>query len=106
MRIWFALLVAPMMALADQGISYAAAGWTCARQNAFVGHAVHAIFFAGAVTAALLAWQLWLETRASADEHTASRHFLAGIGIASAALAAAVIAAMWIPNWVLSPCFN
>src|SRR5881394_1480630 len=104
MRIWFALLVAPMLALADQGISYAAAGWTCARQNALVGHGVHAAFLAGTITAAFLAWRLWRETRAgdAADERTASRHFLAGIGIATALLAAATICAMWIPNWLLS----
>src|SRR5205823_5272575 len=30
MRIWFALLVAPLLALADQSISLAAVGWACA----------------------------------------------------------------------------
>jgi len=105
MRIWFALLVAPMLALADQSVSYAAAGWTCARANGFVGHGVHALFLAGTITAAVLGWRLWLETRVAApDERTASRHFLAGVGIASAVLASAVIVAMWIPHWMLSPC--
>ena len=106
MRIWFALLIAPALALADQGISYAAAGWTCARQNGPIAHGIHALFLVATLTAAVLAWRLWRETRGAGDELTASRHFLAGVGVAAAALAAATIAAMWIPNWVLSPCFN
>ena len=104
MRIWFALLVAPVLALTDQGISYAAAGWTCARQNMMVGHLVHALFLATVVTAALLAWRLRRETAAAADERMASRHFLAGVGIASSALAGLIIATMWIANGLISPC--
>ena len=106
MRIWFALLIAPLLALADQSISYAAAGWACARQNAFAAHGVHALFLVATLAAAVLAWRRWSETRAAADERTASSHFLAGIGIAASLFAAATIAAMWIPNWILSPCFN
>jgi hypothetical protein len=108
MRIWLALLVAPTLALTDESISYAAAGWTCARQNAFVMHGIHALFLAATLAATVAAWRLWIETgRAGAgDERTASRHFLAGLGIAVAALASAVIGAMWIPNWLLSPCFS
>jgi hypothetical protein len=109
MRIWLALLVAPTLALTDESISYAAAGWTCARQDAFVMHAIHALFLAGTIAAVVLAWRLWAETGGDApagDERTASRHFLAGLGIAVATLSSAVIAAMWIPNWLLSPCFS
>jgi hypothetical protein len=105
MRIWFAILISPFLALTDQSISYAAAGWACARQNAAVAHGIHALFLVATLAAAVLAWRLWHQTRAAGDELTASRHFLAGVGIASALLAAGVIAAMWIPNWLLSPCF-
>ena len=106
MRIWLALLAAPALALTDESISYAAAGWTCARQNAAVMHGVHALFLAGTLAAAVMAWRLWIETRGAGDERAASRHFLAGMGIACATLSAVVIAAMWIPNWLLSPCFS
>ena len=105
MRIWLALLAAPALALTDESISYAAAGWTCARQDAFVMHAIHVLFLAATLATAVMAWRLWIETRGAGDERTASRHFLAGLGIAVATLASAVIAAMWIPNWLLSPCF-
>jgi hypothetical protein len=108
MRIWFALLAAPILALADQGIAYAAAGWACAHQQALAGHALHGIFFVACVAAAIAAGQLWrVQPRpAPAEEPSARRHFLAGIATASAALSALVILAMWIPNWLLSPCFS
>jgi len=103
-RIWLALLVASMLALADQGVSYAAAGWACAREHAIAGHGVHALFLAATIGTALAAWRVRAETRAAADERDASRHFLAGIGIASAALAALVIIAMWLAHAWISPC--
>jgi hypothetical protein len=72
-----------------------------------VPHAVHGAFAVACVAAAVLAWQLWRATRPSgADEAMARRHFLAGVATASATLSALVILAMWLPNWVLSPCFS
>jgi hypothetical protein len=106
MRIWFALLAAPILALADQTVSYAAAGWTCANQATWIAHAVHGAFFAACVAGALAAWPLWRATQpAPAEEAIAGRHFLAGIAMACAVLSALVILAMWLPNWMLSPCF-
>ena len=105
MRTWFALLAAPLLALADQTISYAAADWTCAHHGTWVAHAVHAAFFVACAASCVLAWQLWRATvPAQADEAHARRHFLAGIATGSAALSGVVVLAMWIPNWWLSPC--
>jgi len=107
MRIWFALLAAPMLALADQSIAFAMTGWACAHQQALAMHGVHALFLAATVAATIAAWGLWRSTlRAKTSHETlARRHFLAGLATASAALSALVIAAMWVPNWMLSPCF-
>jgi hypothetical protein len=107
MRTWFALLAAPILALSDQGISYAAAGWTCAHQGTWVPHAVHGAFFVACTMAAVGAFQLWRATRpAAADEPMARRHFLAGVATASATVSSLAILAMWLPNWMLSPCFS
>lgn len=108
MRIWFALLLAPVLALADQSIAYATAGWACAHQGVLAMHGVHLIFVAMVVASTFAASQLWRATAgpAGADEPLARRHFLAGIATASGALSTAVILAMWIPNWLLSPCFS
>src|SRR5437867_2641457 len=55
MRTWFALLGAPFLALADQSVSYATVGWSCAHQHTLVVHAVHGVFLAAIVLATLLA---------------------------------------------------
>ena len=107
MRIWFALLVAPILALTDQSIAFAMTGWACANQQAFAMHGVHLLFLAATLAATIVAWGRWRATlRAkTSDETLARRRFLAGLATASGALSALVIAAMWVPNWMLSPCF-
>jgi hypothetical protein len=107
MRIWFALLVAPILALTDQSVAYAMTGWACAHQQAFAMHGIHVIFLAATLAGTIAAGGLWRTTSASKtrNETLARRHFLAGLATASGTLSALVIAAMWIPNWLLSPCF-
>lgn len=106
MRIWFALLAAPILALTDQSVAYAMTSWACAHQHEFALHGVHAVFFAATVAGTVAASGLWrTSSRARTRSETlARRHFLAGLATASGALSALAIAAMWIPNWVLSPC--
>jgi hypothetical protein len=108
MRIWFALLAAPILALADQSVSYATVGWACAHQHAFAVHAVHVVFLAATAAGTAAAWQLWRETSPTNATHEAfaRRHFLAGLATASGALSAVVIVAMWVPTWVLAPCLD
>ena len=106
MRIWFPLLAAPTLALTDQSIALAMTGWACANQQVFAMHGVHALFLVATVAATVAAWGLWRATSRgkTRNETLARRHFLAGLATASAALSALVIAAMWVPNWMLSPC--
>jgi hypothetical protein len=106
MRIWVALLVAPLLALVDQSVAYSTVTWSCAHGHALAVHASHALFLAAIAAATLFAWQLWRETRAvrSRGEDLARRHFMAGIALASGALSGLVVIAMWIPAWVLAPC--
>src|SRR5205823_1178109 len=108
MRTWFALLGAPLLALADQSVSYATVGWSCAHQHILVMHAVHGGFLATIVIGTLFAWQFWRETRPvrAQGEERARRHFMAGLAAASGALSALVVGAMWLPVWVLGPCLN
>jgi len=108
MRTWFGLLGAPLLALADQSVSYATVGWSCAHQQTLVMHAIHGVFLALTVIGTLVAGQLWRETRplrAQAEE-PARRHFMAGLAAASGTLSALVVGAMWLPVWVLGPCLN
>jgi hypothetical protein len=106
MRIWFALLAVPVLALVDQAVSYATTIWACSHQNAFAVHAVHVIFLLVAVGGALGAWRAWRRT-ASVQAHNetlARRRFIAGLATGAAALSVLVIAAMWGVTWVLRAC--
>jgi hypothetical protein len=107
MRIWLALIVAPLLALADQTVAFALVGPGCATQTTLGLHASHALFLALAVAATLAAWRNWQETTAVVAGDTDAvrqRHFLAGVAMTVAALSAAAIVAMWIPTWLISPC--
>ncbi|MBW8829004.1 MAG: hypothetical protein JF606_06155 [Burkholderiales bacterium] len=104
MNVWFALLVVPTLALADQAIAYAAVGWVCAHGQPFVLQAFHALFLAIAAAGTVPAFRLWAATRAAATETAQRQHFLAGLAVAAAALSVLVCAAMWMTTWVISPC--
>jgi hypothetical protein len=106
MRIWFALLAAPILALADQVVAYATVGWACAHEHVVAVHAVHALFLAAVIAGSVPAWQLWHATRSAkaGNETLARRHFLAGLAFASGALSILVIVSMWMPAWVIAPC--
>jgi len=106
MRIWFALLLAPILALTDQSIAYATTGWACATQHPLAVHGVHVAFLVATAVGTFLAWQLWRETRPQRNrsEALARRHFLAGLATASGALSVLTIAAMWLPVWFIAPC--
>jgi len=108
MRIWLALLLAPILALTDQSVAYAVSGWACSHQQPLAAHGVHLVLLLVVLACTALAAQLWHATRpARSSTHKADvRHFLAGLATASGALSALVIAAMWYPSWVISPCFN
>jgi hypothetical protein len=108
MRIWFALLVAPTLALADQSVAYATVGWACSHQQVVAVHVVHVLFLLGTAASAVLAGQLWRATASARNgsERLARDHFLAGVATASGALSTLAIIAMWVPTWVIAPCLN
>jgi hypothetical protein len=108
MRIWFALIVAPLLALTDQAVAFALVPWTCAHQSVAVLHASHTVFLAITAGAAVGAWLSWRETAlvsGSSGEGALQVHFLAGVAMLVASLSAIAIAAMWIPTWMISSCF-
>ncbi|HJU22321.1 MAG TPA: hypothetical protein VJ891_07405 [Casimicrobiaceae bacterium] len=108
MRIWFALLVVPLLALVDQSVALVSTDWACTHQNALVMHLVHVPFVIAAALGTIAAWQAW---RRSAPMHMenetlARRHFLAELATASAALSLLVILAMLGITWVLRACVS
>jgi hypothetical protein len=106
MRIWVALILAPLLALTDQTVAFALVHWACAHQSTWVVHLSHIVFLPLAVTAAIGAWLRWRKTGMSVGtrEATIQSHFLAGVAMMVATLSALAIMAMWIPTWMISSC--
>jgi hypothetical protein len=105
MRIWLALIVAPLLALADQAVAFSMVGWACAQQSPALLHASHTLFLALTTVSAVVACLHWRETSSTGMREAARQiRFLAGIATAVAMLSAAAIAAMWIPTWMIRPC--
>ena len=108
MKIWLALLAAPVLALMDQVVSFATVGWACAHQHNVAVHAVHALFLVAAVASTVPALQLWRGKGAGmnigGNETAARRHFLAIVAVGVGTLSVVIIASMWMPTWVISVC--
>ena len=107
MRTWLALLAAPVLALTDQSISYALAPWVCVGYPHWALHLPHALLLAATVVATLLAWTAWRRIESGDDGRgvLSRRRLLAGVAVASSAFSSLVIVALWIPAWLLSPCY-
>jgi hypothetical protein len=108
MRIWLALIVAPILALADLSVSFATVTWACAHQHSLAVHVVHLLFLGVSLACTLVAWSAWRDPArpVAADAATAQTHFLAGVATATGTLSTAAIAAMWIPAWIIAPCLG
>lgn len=112
MRIWLALLVAPLLILLDLTLAYAMVTPTCARQQEEVLHLVSLGFLTLSVLLTVLAAiearrlrSAMASVHVDGDQADNRRYFLARVATWVGALSSLVIAARWIPQWVLSPCF-
>jgi hypothetical protein len=108
LKIWIALVVAPVLALMDQVVSFATVDWACAHQHGGVVHAVHALFLMVAMASTVPAFQAWRESlrarNGSGNEAVARRHFLASVALGVGALSTVTIASMWVTAWVIAVC--
>ena len=103
-----AMLIAPSLALANLSIAYALVTPSCARQTMVALHAVAAASLLLSLLFTLLAWRNWRRRSATAplagDAAPARREFVSLVAMMTGVLSCVVIAAQWIPQWVLSPC--
>jgi hypothetical protein len=112
MRSWFALVLAPSIALVVQSVMFALVTPSCATQSRFALHASAAVALAAVVVLAVLAYSDWSVHHAQpgavpdsdAGDPRSTRRFLAIVATAVASLSALVVLAMWFGLWVLSPC--
>src|SRR5205085_12010441 len=108
MAIWLALLVAPLLALADQSVALSMTVWACRGQHELALHVVHAAFALATLATTVFVWLRWRQTSAEpqASEANARRRFLAAMAIGASVLSLLVIVTMWAPTWVLSSCLQ
>jgi hypothetical protein len=123
--VWPALLVAPLLALGNLSLGYALVTPSCAHQDGMSLHAVAAVSLLLALAMTALAARAWgrlaairdatgadaavavtrAPTTASDATDRASRPpFVALVALLAGALSCLVIAAMWLPIWLLPAC--
>ena len=113
---WPALLVAPLVALGQQSITYSLVTPACAQQSRGVLHAVCAASLLLVVVMTAMAWRAWrghpapdpaserAVTVADGAGASVRPRFVDLIAVLVGALSALVSAALWLPVWMLSPC--
>lgn len=105
---WPGLLAAPLLALGDQSVAYAFAPYGCSHQHLAGLHAVHLAFLVATLACAWLAWpgaRPALRAMRNDEGGSTQRHDLfAVLGFLMGLFSAAIVVALWIPQWVLSPC--
>ena len=99
-RIWAPMLVAPLLALAQQSIAYALVTPLCSRQAGGWLHALSAAFVLATVALTGAAWQEMRRT----DAAPLNRRFLARVAVGVAAVSVIALLAMWIPQWLVPVC--
>jgi cytochrome c-type biogenesis protein CcmH/NrfG len=103
MRIWPALIGAPLAALAQQSILLALATPSCSRQSTSALHAVSVVVLLLVAAASALAVGEWQRRHGPGDGR---RRLLAAVAAWTGGLSALASLAMWVPVWVISPCIN
>jgi hypothetical protein len=108
MRLSIAILVTPLIALAQQSANYALVPLACAKQQHHLQHAVFAATLALVIGAMAVAWSVWREAGPGVQgDHgdPASRtRFLAVLGVMVSALMALTILAQWLTSAFIPPC--
>ena len=116
MRTWLALILAPLLVLAQQSATYALATPSCRQQTTLGIHTVAGITLLVVLVFTALAWSAWRDTALPSDPPPGAaersdvralrrRRFVAAMAVAVGALSALVALMMWVPVWLLSPCF-
>ncbi|HSC65664.1 MAG TPA: hypothetical protein VLD35_18640 [Caldimonas sp.] len=125
MQSWPALLLAPLIALGQLSIAYALVSPSCASQDRSSLHAVAAASVLLVLAMTVFAWRDWWRpdatpaadadprraptvptvTRADSGDAQERPHFVAQIAVVVGALSTLVAITLWLPIWILSPCY-
>ena len=110
MRLWIAIIIAPLVGLAQLTVNYALVDLECVTQRRFPVHVVSGVSLAIAIAGILLAWQAWRAAGVEPPDDGATAasnvRFLAAVGMALSALVALTIGAQWIATAFVAPCLE
>jgi hypothetical protein len=98
-----AMLVAPLLALTQQSVAFMLLGTLCARDQGDILQALSVLFLLATALATLAAVPAAL-TPAGEGRSAQRRLFAARVAVGVGLIATLVSAALWIPQWWLSPC--
>jgi hypothetical protein len=105
---WPGLLIAPILALADQSVAYSLLEWSCEHQRIAVPHVAHAVFLVLILLTMAMAWGCWddrpPEKREDSGDAATQNSTLGVMAFLVAGLSALVVVGMWYPHLVLAPC--
>jgi hypothetical protein len=105
---WPALILSPSLALANLCIAYALVTPSCARQTGAPLHWVTGVCLALSLLFTMMAWRNRhrLADAPQSDAAMQRPHFLASVAAMTGLLSSLVIVAIWLPQWMLSPCYS
>jgi hypothetical protein len=107
-RPWFAIIVTPLVALAQQSINYALVAAECAQQQRLPVHAVAAAALAIALIGAASAWRdlrtIGAAPIADSGDSRSNARLLALVGVCVSAITALAVIAMWLTAAFIPPC--
>src|SRR5689334_19617691 len=103
---WPALIMSPLLALANLTTVYALVTPSCSRQSTGAMQWLSAASLLLSLLFTLMAWrnQRRLAGALASDAASARPHFLAQVAVLVGLLSSLVLFAMWIPQWIVSPC--
>ena len=105
---WPGLLLAPILALADQSTAYSLLEWSCEHQKLSTPNIAHGVFLVLILITMAMAWGCWgdrpPEKREDSGDAATQNSTLGVMAFLVAALCALVVAAMWYTHFVLAPC--
>jgi hypothetical protein len=108
MRLWFPIIVPPLVVLAQQSANYALVAMECHNQQRLPVHIVTLVALLIALAGVAIAWGRWRSAGASAPEASGDQlsrtRFLAIVGVSVSALMALAIVAQWLTTAFVTPC--
>jgi uncharacterized membrane protein len=106
--LWAGLLLAPLAVLLNLQVNYTLTQKLCPDGRMLILHLVTLLFLLAAAGGGLIAWRNWARAGTvwpdeSEDNQTRDR-FLSAVGLLISVLCLLAIVAMWIPQFIFSPC--